>query len=659
LLCQGPVVHCTSINQAFGITGNDQDKIQRTIYYQDADTAELWEGVLPATAALRTNYNWQNFKDDIWAMYPGSELKRMYTVGDLERFVFDTATKGVFTRVELGSFYREFKRMADSLMSENRLTTHDRNRLYLVGFGDITHRWIEHRLSIKLPDHHPDDVYDMTDVHDAATWILSHTESRLQAPSSPSTVPGRAPPSTRLSIPDPPKVKAEESELTKVLQNMQAALEKLTQAVEKPAPRSGQPSRACSFCGDANHFLKNCTVLSDYVNEGKCSRSQEGRVKLASSREIPMSSSGKTLWERIDNYIKANPESSGMTRTISSSLFRTSTLQQSMMPPPSARIEEIVDDEDPDSPVVMAQALVNELTRQGEKKKKDRNPKPQPVVEITRNEGAAARKRPRPEPGNDSIHVSLDPTAPKTGFKPEPQYHYQAPCENPEVVNGVLTRALDSEIKISQRELLAISMDVRRKVKDLVTAKRVPHASASAFSAPPETLDDDSVPSVSVKSHSFIPEVTDDTVVAVDVARNRFVTAQLAGKMTIEALVDHGSEVVSISKEVWQKMGEPLRSDLILCMESANGTKENTLGVLKNFPVQIGPCTFFVQMQVSEHLPVGVILGRPFFMLTGATTTDHPDGSQDLTLLDPNTSMKLTVPTHALLEAKKTVSMGF
>src|SRR4030095_10029178 len=168
-------------------------------------------------------------------------------VGDLERFVVETATHGVFTRIELGSFYREFKRMADSLMGENRLTTHDWERLYLVGFGDITRRRIEHRLSIKLPDHHPDDVYDMAHVHEAATWLLSHTESRIQAPGplhgSISTVPGSVTPSIPIATPpasESPKVKAEDTEITKVLQNMQAAIEKLAQAVSQPSPPTVQ-----------------------------------------------------------------------------------------------------------------------------------------------------------------------------------------------------------------------------------------------------------------------------------------------------------------------------------------------------------------------------------------------------------------------------------
>src|ERR1700730_15515141 len=80
-------------------------------------------------------------------------------------------------------------------------------------------------------------------------------------------------------------------------------------------------------------------------------------------------------------------------------------------------------------------------------------------------------------------------------------------------------------------------------------------------------------------------------------------------------------------------------------MESSHGTIAPTLRLIKKFPLQIGPCTFHVQMQVADTLPCEALIGRPFFMLTGSQTIDHPHGAQDLILHDPNTGERIIVPT--------------
>jgi hypothetical protein len=81
-------------------------------------------------------------------------------------------------------------------------------------------------------------------------------------------------------------------------------------------------------------------------------------------------------------------------------------------------------------------------------------------------------------------------------------------------------------------------------------------------------------------------------------------------------------------------------------MESAHSTVESTVGVLKDFPVQIGPLTFYIQVQVAENLPCEVLMGRPFFRLASAVTYDFTDGTQDIVLRCPNTNKEIKVPTY-------------
>ena len=55
----------------------------------------------------------------------------------------------------------------------------------------------------------------------------------------------------------------------------------------------------------------------------------------------------------------------------------------------------------------------------------------------------------------------------------DPKFRYQSAVESGVKTTELADRALDTKITISTRELLAVSPDVRRHVKDLVTKKKV------------------------------------------------------------------------------------------------------------------------------------------------------------------------------------------
>ena len=48
------------------------------------------------------------------------------------------------------------------------------------------------------------------------------------------------------------------------------------------------------------------------------------------------------------------------------------------------------------------------------------------------------------------------------------------------------------------------------------------------------------------------------------------------------ATIDNGSQIVSIQEDMWENVGLPIRSDKIMVMESANKTKNETMGLLQD-----------------------------------------------------------------------------
>jgi hypothetical protein len=84
-----------------------------------------------------------------------------------------------------------------------------------------------------------------------------------------------------------------------------------------------------------------------------------------------------------------------------------------------------------------------------------------------------------------------------------------------------------------------------------------------------------------------------------------------------------------------------------MVVESANKSKDETMGLLQDLKINISGYDFYLQVQVVKDAPYEMLLGRPFFTLTQATHKHFENGESRLTLFDPNTQDKITFPTRA------------
>jgi hypothetical protein len=133
------------------------------------------------------------------------------------------------------------------------------NRLFIQGFGDTTRRRIEARLTFILPNHHPDDPYNLTDVKEAAEFLLSAM-----------TACGHNGPSDKdLAIAAPPSVKQEPMDMASlqtfmknsIQESIREILAKGPAAAATPATNPVFPSASpnCHFCGGAGCRIRSCT----------------------------------------------------------------------------------------------------------------------------------------------------------------------------------------------------------------------------------------------------------------------------------------------------------------------------------------------------------------------------------------------------------------
>ena len=82
-----------------------------------------------------------------------------------------------------------------------------------------------------------------------------------------------------------------------------------------------------------------------------------------------------------------------------------------------------------------------------------------------------------------------------------------------------------------------------------------------------------------------------------------------------------------------------------LSMQSANSEIDETLGLLRNVPIQIGEITLYFQFHIVQNPTYNILLGRPFDVLVESIIRNFENESQMVTIHNLNTGKTATVPT--------------
>jgi hypothetical protein len=102
-----------------------------------------------------------------------------------------------------------------------------------------------------------------------------------------------------------------------------------------------------------------------------------------------------------------------------------------------------------------------------------------------------------------------------------------------------------------------------------------------------------------------------------------------------------------MAEEVCIDLGLIYDPTVILNMQSANGEIDKSLGLARNVPMRIGDITLYVQIHIIRSPAYDILLGRPFDILTESVVRNFANEDQTITIFDPNTGQRATVPTQA------------
>src|ERR1700723_890020 len=215
---------------------------------------------------------------------------------------------------------------------------------------------------------------------------------------------------------------------------------------------------------------------------------------------------------------------------------------------------------------------------------------------------------------------------PKPTKDKEPAYHMQALIYSPQIVQQVYIRTIKSPIvTLMPEELFSISPEIRNRIKDAVSNKRIMLTDVNTFD-----MDNSQIESFVLQSHTdpevlighVTPPLPEEGAIVVQdpyevylrnvpqgqtleiimVAKEshalRSIIMILDGKEKVKCIVDTGSQIVAMSESLCHDLGLTYDPMIRLNMQSANGDVDQSLGLARNVPQKIGDITLYLQIHV-------------------------------------------------------------
>jgi hypothetical protein len=556
--------------------------------------------------------DWEQFKKEIFELYPGSTGERKYSIANLQTLIEKQALVNIEDSDDFGTYRRTFLTVATYLKKKSRLTDREISIYFLQGLALAFREKVQAQLKAENPKHHSDDPYSLSEISTAALFVLSCDHAGVrQHEGSPSPV--------KKETFDMSKgygslnISAIAEEVAKRINTLER--HQLTGGPNLPRLRNHH----CIFCSDPEHYLSGCPCCAEYIQKGLCQKNNEGQIVLPNGNRIGRDVPGRNLRERIDNWHKNKPTPQVSANFVGAAEIRKSVSWDEKVEVIAEEVDMTIRDQEE------LQVLEN-LVASTQKKLENAKKK----FGGNKSDGLVTRSKAQ------TTHENKNATTPEEkSSRPDPQFRYVTPIEDPALVKKLVQQTLDTSITMSTRELLSVAPEVRRQIKDQLVTKRV---ATTAFVEEASEIEEPQVLLANISG--------DNLIVAKHTEELRVIDIEIHG-INIVATVDDGSQIVSIRQDKWEKIGLPIRSDRIMIMESANKTKDETMGLLQDLKINVGGYDFYLQVQVVKDAPYEMLLGRPFFTLTQATHKHFDNGESRLTLFDPNSGDRITLPTRA------------
>src|SRR5271163_1946262 len=148
---------------------DDIKKKKHAVRYTDFDTEQIWKS-FPEFRSPSVPY--EEFKKTILFHYPEASGDFFYSISDMELLISERRRKGITSARDLSDYHLEFLAITPWLIDQKQLDDIEQRRAYIRAFQYQLLTPIMDRLQIKNPEHHPSIPYHVTEVYEAARYIL-------------------------------------------------------------------------------------------------------------------------------------------------------------------------------------------------------------------------------------------------------------------------------------------------------------------------------------------------------------------------------------------------------------------------------------------------------------------------------------------------------
>jgi hypothetical protein len=189
----------------------------------------------------------------------------------------------------------------------------------------------------------------------------------------------------------------------------------------------------------------------------------------------------------------------------------------------------------------------------------------------------------------------------------EPAYHYVAPIQNPHTVVNIYNKLMQAPlVTLLPEELFAISPEVRNRLCEAITPKRVLSETVSTHALIEQVPDDEET-----SINSLAPgERPIPLNVAQELHALRLITMVINNREEVEGIIDLGSQIIAMSEAVCHDIGLAYDLSIKLNMQLANGEVDQSLGLSHNVPCKINTITLYLQkIHIIQSPAYDILLG--------------------------------------------------
>ncbi|KAG0691653.1 hypothetical protein DFH29DRAFT_883985 [Suillus ampliporus] len=147
---------------------SNADKCKMIVCYVDLPTKHFW-----VTLPGYESKDFGALQTSILAQYPGTEKGLWYMIRDLERIVLNHADSDISTETKLLQYYRQFRPVAVWLVTNKKISAHERNRYFWQGLPQLARRDINRWLELKDPAYLRNEATNFEKVLEAGRFVLS------------------------------------------------------------------------------------------------------------------------------------------------------------------------------------------------------------------------------------------------------------------------------------------------------------------------------------------------------------------------------------------------------------------------------------------------------------------------------------------------------